>query len=140
MKAIPGYMQPSIFNHSLITLSINGPQNGVDDRGNPTYLVTSVTIKAVLFKKPRINKVIQLLDKVQSFDIYEGNIIEPKEFPSEIQTQISNAEGEITGVAIINGVQGKVRMVSIGRTFLESYNRQMGRVIQLEFIGGKMNV
>ena len=133
-------MKPDVFNHSSITLSINGPQTGVDGRGNPEYSITPVTITAVLAKKPRINKVTQLLDKVQSYDIYEGNIISPKEFPSEIQTQISNSEGEITGTAVINGVPGKVRLVSIGRGFLEPYNRQMGRVIQLEFIGGKINV
>lgn len=99
-----------------------------------------MTIKAVLYKKPRINKVMQRLDRVSSYDVYEGNIIEPLEFPSEIQTQISNSEGEIMGEATINGVTSKVRIVSIARSFLEPYNRQLGRVIQLETISNSYNV
>lgn len=82
----------------------------------------------------------QRIDRLSSYDIYEGNVIEPIEFPSNLQQEISNAEGEITGSAVINGVSGKVRLVSIGRGFLEPYNRQLGRVIQLEFIGDKANV
>lgn len=139
-KSIPGYYAPAIFNHSLIVLHINGPQTGTDSRGNAIYPVTLVTIKAVLYKKPRINKVMQRLDRVSSYDVFEGNIIEPLEFPSELQTQISNAEGEIMGDATINGVVTKVRLVSIARTFLEPYNRQLGRVIQLETIGNSYNV
>lgn len=82
----------------------------------------------------------QRLDSIASFDVYEGNIIEPLEFPSILQDEISKSEGEITGDAVINGVAGKVRLVSIGRGHLEPYNRQLGRVVQLEFIGGKSNV
>lgn len=67
-------------------------------------------------------------------------MIEPLEFPSVFQHEISKAEGEIVGDAVINGVVGKVRLVSIGRGFLEPYNRQLGRVIQVEFIGDKINV
>lgn len=139
-KSIPGYYAPEIFNHSSIVLQINGAQTGTDARGNPIYGVVAVPIKAVLYKKPRINKVTQGIDSLASYDVYEGNIIDPLEFPSETQRQISNAEGEITGDAIINGVQGKIRLVSAARGFLEPYNRQLGRVIQLEFIGNKINV
>jgi hypothetical protein len=139
-NSIPGYYAPEIFNHSLIVLQINGPKTGTDSRGNPIYPVTLVTIKAVLYKKPRINKVMQRLDRVSSYDVYEGNIIEPLEFPSDIQTQISVSEGEIMGEATINGVTSRVRLVSIARSFLEPYNRQLGRVIQLETIGSTYNV
>lgn len=139
-KSIPGYYKPEIFNHSSIVLQLNGPQSGTDSRGNPIYAVTLVPIKAVLYKKPRINKVMQRLDRVSSYDVYEGNIIEPLEFPSEIQRQISNSEGEIMGEATINGVTVKVRLVSIARGYLEPYNRQLGRVIQLETIGNTYNV
>lgn len=119
---------------------INGPQSGTDDRGNPVYPVTELTVKGVFYKKPRINKTIQRLDSIASFDVYEGNIIEPLEFPSVFQDEISKAEAEIVGDANINGVTGRVRLVSVGRGFLEPYNRQLGRVVQVEFIGGKMNV
>lgn len=127
-------------NHSTITFKINGPQTGTDDRGNPVYPVTELTVKGIFYKKPRINKVVQRLDSVASFDVYEGNIIEPIEFPSILQDEISKAEGEIVGDANINGITGKVRLVSIGRGHLEPYNRQLGRVVQVEFIGGKINV
>lgn len=127
-------------SHSTIVFKINGPQNGTDDRGNPVYPITELTVKGIFYKKPRINKVIQRLDSVASFDVYEGNIIDPIEFPSILQDEISKAEGEITGTAVINGVSGKVRLVSIGRGHLEPYNRQLGRVVQIEFIGGKSNV
>lgn len=127
-------------NHSTITFKINDPQIGTDDRGNPVYSVAELTIKGIFYKKPRINKVIQRLDSVASFDVYEGNIIEPLEFPSVFQEKISKAEGEIVGNANINGITGRVRLVSVGRGFLEPYNRQLGRVIQVEFIGGKSNV
>lgn len=127
-------------NHSTITFKINGPQTGTDDRGNPVYPVTELTVKGIFYKKPRINKIIQRLDSVASFDVYEGNIIEPLEFPSVFQDEISKAEGEIVGDANINGITGRVRLVSVGRGFLEPYNRQLGRVVQVEFIGGKSNV
>lgn len=139
-KSIPGYFKPEIFNHSTLNFRINGPQTGTDDRGSPTYTITTLLIKAILYKKPRINKVIQRLDRLSSFDVYEGNVIEPLEFPSALQDEISRAEGEIVGDAVINGVVGKVRLISIGRGFLEPYNRQLGRVIQVEFIGDKINV
>jgi hypothetical protein len=138
--SIPGYFKPEIFNHSTMTFKINGPQSGTDSRGNPIYAVTELLVKAVLYKKPRINKVIQRIDRLSSFDVYEGNVIEPLEFPSIFQQEISKSEGEIVGDAVINGVAGKVRLVSIGRGYLEPYNRLIGRVIQVEFIGDKVNV
>lgn len=140
MSSIPGYYKPDVFNLSSIVFKINGPQTGTNDRGNPIYAVTELTVKGVFYKKPRINKIIQRLDSIASFDIYEGNIIEPIEFPSVFQDEISKSEGEIQGDANINGVVGRVRLVSVGRTFLEPYNRQLGRVVQVEFIGGKSNV
>lgn len=138
--SIPGYFKPEIFNHSIMTFKINGAQTGTDSRGNPIYPVTELIVKAILYKKPRINKVAQRLDRLSSFDVYEGNVIEPLEFPSILQQEISKSEGEITGTAVINGVAGKVRLVSIGRGYLEPYNRLIGRVIQVEFIGDKINV
>lgn len=123
-----------------MNFKVNGPQTGTDDRGNPTYAITTLLVKAILHKKPRIDKVIQRLDRLSSFSIYEGNVIEPLDFPSILQDEISKAEGEIVGDAVINGVVGKVRLVSIGRGFLEPYNRQLGRVIQVEFIGDEINV
>lgn len=140
MKSIPGYFQPETFEHSTIKFKINGTPTGTDSRGNPIYATTELTVKTILYKKPRINKVIQKLDKVASFDIYEGNIIEPANALEVLQREISNAEGEISGDAIINGVSGKARLVSIGKGYLKPYNRHLGRVIQLEFIGGKLNV
>jgi hypothetical protein len=137
--SIPGYFKPEIFNHSTMTFRINGPQTGTDNRGNPIYSITELIVKAILYKKPRINKVIQRMDRLSSFDVYEGNVIEPLGFPSVFQTEISQSEGEIVGDAVINGVVGKVRLVSIGRGYLEAYNRQIGRVIQVEFIGDKIN-
>lgn len=82
----------------------------------------------------------QRLDRMAYSEVFEGNVIEPLEFPSTLQDEISKGEGEIIGDAVINGVAGKVRLVAIGRTYLEPYNRQIGRVIQVEFIGGKPNV
>lgn len=139
-KSIPDYYKPGTFNHSILNFKINGPQTGTDDRGNPNYAVTTLVIKAILFKKPRINKVIQRLDRTSYFEVFEGNVIEPLEFPSALQDEISKGEGEVIGDATINGVAGKVRLVAIGRGHLEPYNRQLGRVIQVEFIGGKANV
>lgn len=139
-KSIPGYYKPEIFNHSTLNFKINGPQTGTDDRGNPVYAITDLVIKAIFFKKPRINKVIQQLDRTSYFEVFEGNVIEPLEFPSALQDEISKAEGEIIGDAMINGIACKVRLVAIGRGHLEPYNRQLGRVIQVELIGGKPNV
>ena len=139
-KSIPGYFKPEIFKHSTLNFKINGPQTGTDSRGNPTYAITNLAIKAIFYKKPRINKVVQRLDRMAYSEVFEGNVIEPLEFPSTLQDEISKGEGEIIGDAVINGVAGKVRLVAIGRTYLEPYNRQMGRVIQVEFIGGKPNV
>lgn len=139
-NTIPGYYKPGIFNLSTIVFKINGAPTGTDVRGNAIYPVTELTVKGIFYKKPRINKIMQRLDSIASFDVYEGNIIEPLEFPSILQDEISKSEGEITGDAVINGVAGKVRLVSIGRGHLEPYNRQLGRVVQLEFIGGKSNV
>lgn len=139
-KCIPDYFKSGTFNHSVITFRVNGAPTGVDSRGNLIYAITTLVVKAVLYKKPRINKVAQRIDRLSSYDIYEGNVIEPLEFPSAFQEEISKAEGEIVGDAVINGVAGKVRLVSIGRGPLEPYNLLIGRVIQVEWIGEKANV
>jgi phage gpG-like protein len=125
MKSIPGYQKPEIFNHSIIRFEMNGLQSGVDERGNPVYEKTILEVKAILFKKPRINKVTQRLDRVSFFEVYEGNVISPQDFHVNL-AELS--EGEITGDAIINGVKGKARLVSTGKGYLEAYNKLVGRV------------
>lgn len=137
MKSIPGYQSPEIFNHSVLKFEMNGAVTGTDERGNPVYQKTILEVKAILFKKPRINKITQRLDRVSFFEIYEGNVISPQDFEIN-QSELS--EGEITGEAIINGVKGKARLVSTGKGYLEPYNRLIGRIIQVEFIRDKANV
>jgi hypothetical protein len=137
MKAIPGYQKPEIFNHSIMRFRMNKLQTGTDERGNPIYQTEIIQVTAVLFKKPRINKVTQRLDRVSFFEIYEGNVLSPQDFNVN-QAELS--EGEITGDAIINGIKGKARLVSCGKGYLPAYNELIGRVIQVEFIRDKINV
>jgi hypothetical protein len=138
---MPGFRNPADFNVSVITLDIVNGLDGTDNRGNPKKLTAQLVIKAIFYKKPRINKVTQMLDNVQNFEPFEGNVIEPKISTASVQDAlISRARRDITGVANINGVPCKVRLISIGRGYLEAYNRQMGRVIQVEVIGGMQNV
>ena len=80
---------------------------------------------------------LQDLEKVRSFEVYEGNVISPQSFVIG-QQQLS--EGEITGDAVINGVAGKARLVSVGKGYLKAYNSLIGRLIQVEFLGGGINV
>lgn len=138
---MPGYRNPAIFNISVITLDVVSGLGGTDSRGNPIKVVSQLVVKAIFYKKPRINKVTQLLDNVQNYEPFEGNVVEPKVSTSAVQDAlISRAVGDITGVANINGVPCKVRFISIGRGYIEAYNRQMGRVIQIEVLGGMTNV
>lgn len=144
-KSIPGYHKPDTFNYSTLRFEVNSPTIGIeansatisiDNRGNPIYTKEILEIVAVLYKKPRINKVVQQLDRVQCYEVYEGNVINPQSFVLG-QQQVS--EGEITGTAIINGVFGKARLVSIGKGYLKAYNELIGRLIQVEFIGSGIN-
>lgn len=137
MKSIPGYQKPDTFYNSILRFEVNQQQTGTDDRGNPVYTTSTLELKAILYKKPRINKVTQRIDRLSFFEVYEGNVLEPKDFTIN-QQELS--EGEITGNATINGVKGKARLVSCGKGYLPAYNQLIGRIIQVEFIRDKINV
>lgn len=121
----------------MLRFEVNSSIIGVDNRGNSIYGKQILEITAVLFRKPRINKVVQQLDRVLSYEVYAGNVISPQDFTLG-QQQVS--EGEITGDAVINGVKGRAKLVSVGKGYLKAYNSIIGRLIQVEFVGSGINV
>lgn len=136
-RAVIGFQKPDTCNYSVLRFEVNSSIIGVDNRGNSIYGKQILEITAVLFRKPRINKVVQQLDRVLSYEVYAGNVLSPQDFTLG-QQQVS--EGEITGDAVINGVKGKARLVSIGKGYLKAYNSIIGRLIEVEFVGSGINV